>query len=430
MKGKKTMLLAAAMLCMALGVNTMAGEGQSTEVIEIGTAQELLAIQENLAGSYVLTADIDLSGYENWPMIGSYVMDPESEEGEDPVAELAFSGTFDGAGHSIYNLKLDASEDPEHMFGVGLFSCVGEGGVVKNLTLKDIDVKGMMLVGGAVGYAFHCTVDNVDLTVTDSQSGHSRVESTMVMAGGLIGGLTCSECVNCDVEYVDIVVAPGGNCGVLGGGFSKPVLKNCTVKHSTVKGELGEVPMFGMTQGSWIGGLTGCVNLGEYDPADWYVEGCTLEDVQIEVTGKGSHVGGLTGSGGNELAEEGSARMRITDCELKQVSIGTGEQISCVGGIIGGGLSEGEPPHSFLIDRCSTSDVFIRTDAEDLEESMVGLLVGQSRSCQLAGADGALLDIMQREIPADEINSAVDVAVQTSEGVVRDDATLVGKVIE
>ena len=62
MKRKKTMLLAAAMLCMALGVNTMAGEGQSTEVIEIGTAQELLAIQENLAGNYVLTADIDLSG--------------------------------------------------------------------------------------------------------------------------------------------------------------------------------------------------------------------------------------------------------------------------------------------------------------------------------------------------------------------------------
>ena len=122
--------------------------------------------------------------------------------------------------------------------------------------------------------------------------------------------------------------------------------------------------------------------------------------------------------------------MLITDCELKQVSIGTGDQISCVGGIIGGGLSEGEPPHSFLIDRCSTSDVCIRTDAEDLEESMVGLLVGQSRSCQFAGADGALLDITQREILADEINSAVDVAVQTSEGVVRDDATLVGKVIE
>ena len=170
----------------------------------------------------MLTADIDLSGYENFPMIGTYVMDENSAEGEDPIPEMAFTGSFDGNGHTISNLNIDASEDMAHMFGVGLFACVAEGGSVRNVTLQNVNVKGMMLVGGAVGYAFHCTVDNVDLDVADREGDRNTLESTMVMVGGVVGGLTCSECVNCDVAYTDIIAAPGGNCGILGGGFSKP----------------------------------------------------------------------------------------------------------------------------------------------------------------------------------------------------------------
>ena len=252
------------------------GAGTEEDPWQITTPEQLQAVISDLSAHYVLTADLDLSGYENWPMLGIYVMDEESESGEDPIPELVFTGTFDGGGHRISNLKIDASEDYEHMFGVGLFSCVGHGGVIRDLTLSDIDIKGMMLVGGVVGYAFECTIDNVDLTVSNPEEGRNSIESTMVMAGGIIGGLTCSECVNCDAEYTDIKVAPGGNCGVLGGGFSKPVLKNCTARNSSVKGEMGEVPMFGMPQGAWIGGLTGCVNLGEYNPDDWYVEDCQI----------------------------------------------------------------------------------------------------------------------------------------------------------
>jgi len=342
---------------------------------------------------------------------------------------MSFTGTFDGNGHSISKLKIDASEDQDHMFGVGMFSCVGRGGVVKNLKVSDIDVKGMMLVGGIIGYAFECSVDNVDITASDPEKIRNAVESTMVMAGGVIGGLTCSECLNCDVEYVDIKAAPGGNCGVLGGGFSKPVLKNCTVRNSSVKGEMGEVPMFGMTQGSWIGGLTGCVNLGEYDPDDWYVEDCIVEDVDIEVSGIGSHVGGLTGSGGVELSDINTDRMRITGCEVKDVSITVGDQISCVGGVIGGGLSEGEPPHSFLIDGCNASGVVITTPAENLEDALTGLLIGQSRYCQLAGADGSILDISERDISVDDINSTVDVVIKAQDGTVHEEAALVGAVL-
>ena len=176
-------LMTALVLALTLAAGGAAAEAaEKTAVREIATAEELIAVNNDLAGSYVLTADIDLSGYENFPMIGTYMMDEKSEEGEDPVAEYAFTGSFDGNGHTISNLTIDATEDGAHFFGVGLFPCVGEGGTVKNLTVKDIRVKGNMLVGGVVGYAFRCTLDNVNLTAADRNS----VESTMVMAGGLL----------------------------------------------------------------------------------------------------------------------------------------------------------------------------------------------------------------------------------------------------
>lgn len=397
----------------------------SSEIIEIDTAEDLIAMNQNLSGHYILTADIDLSGYENWPMIGAYVMDPNSPEGEDPVAEAAFSGTFDGNGHTISNVTIDASADMEKMFGIGFFACVGHGGVVKNVVFQDINVKGMMLVGGAVGYAFECTVDNVDLTAT----GRNRIESTMVMAGGVIGGLTCSACVNCDVENTDVIAAPGGNSGILGGGFSKPVLENCSVKHSTLSGSMEGVPAFGMDGGNWLGGLTGCINLDDYDVQEWYVKNCTINDVDITISGKGAYVGGLTGSAGGELKNTDDPRMLISGCTLENVKITVTDNIHCVGGIVGGSFSEGGPFHSFRIDGCTLTNVSITTDAENLEASQTGMLIGQAANCQLTGNDGKALDITDRTVPAEGINSSADVSILHADGNAYEDAMPIGQIV-
>ena len=420
-------LMTALMMALTLAVGGAAAEAaENAAVKEIATAEDLIAISNDLAGSYVLTADIDLSGYENFPMIGCYMMDEKSAEGEDPVAAYAFTGSFDGNGHTISNLVIDATADETHFFGVGLFPCVGEGGVVKNLTVKDIRVKGNMLVGGVVGYAFHCTVDNVDLTAADRNS----VESTMVMAGGVIGGLTCSSCVNCDVENTDIIAAPGGNSGILGGGFSKPVLENCTVRNSTLTAALGAVPAFGMTEGAWIGGLTGCVNLDDYNPDEWYVKNCAVTDSKITVSGKGSYVGGLTGACGNVLAGPDAKRMQISGCTAENVEISITDGIPFVGGFVGGGFSEGGTPQSFLIDSCKAVNVKIATDAENLAESATGLLIGQAVSSQFTGTDGRILDITETGIAADSINSTADVKIIRADGSEYADAALVCQVPE
>lgn len=423
------MLLTSVVALAEAGVPFAGGAGTADDPWQIETAEQLLAINDDLRASYILTADIDLSVYENWPMIGMYVMDENSPEGEDPIPELAFTGTFDGDGHTISNLTIDVSEDMTHMFGVGLFSCVAEGGVVKNVALRDVNVKGMMLVGGAIGYAFHCTVDNVDLTASDPANRRNTLESTMVMVGGVVGGLTCSECVNCDVEYTDIVAAPGGNSGILGGGFSKPVLENCTVSNCTLTASLEGVPMFGMDAGSWIGGLTGCVNLDDYDPSEWYVKDCAVRDTRIAVSGKGSFVGGLTGSCGVSLENADSPRMLIQNCAVENVEINISDDIPYVGGLVGGGFSEGDAPRSFLIDGCKATNVTITTDADDLSESATGLLVGMAASSQFMGANGAVVDIANTAITADQINTAIGASsIRAADETAYAGAALVGQV--
>lgn len=80
--------------CIKLFVDeNMAEMAEETAAIEISTAEELAAINENLSGNYVLIADIDLAGIE-WTPIGTYAPSGESEEEQEiPSAEYAFTGT-------------------------------------------------------------------------------------------------------------------------------------------------------------------------------------------------------------------------------------------------------------------------------------------------------------------------------------------------
>ena len=70
-------------------------------------------------GIYVLTEDIDLRGEENpWESIG--------------YGGKFFTGTFDGAGHTISGLYLNFSSiDTYQDQGLGLFTYVRQGGTVK-----------------------------------------------------------------------------------------------------------------------------------------------------------------------------------------------------------------------------------------------------------------------------------------------------------
>ena len=114
-----------------------------------------------LAGAWdtdcTLTADITLT--DNWTPIGSY--------------SNRYTGTFDGAGHTISGLKVSSTGSY-----VGLFGYV-DGGTVKNLNLANVSVSGNDYVGGVVGI-------NSQGTVTGCYHATGEITS---LRGGRIGGI-------------------------------------------------------------------------------------------------------------------------------------------------------------------------------------------------------------------------------------------------
>ncbi len=57
---------------------------------------------------FILKADINLLGYENWEPIGTFQPLSEAPEDEEtPNPDLAFTGTFDGNGFTISNVNIN-----------------------------------------------------------------------------------------------------------------------------------------------------------------------------------------------------------------------------------------------------------------------------------------------------------------------------------
>jgi hypothetical protein len=123
------------------------------------TVGEALAaiIEDNMAGGYFLTEDIDVSDVADWDPIGS-----EANR---------FTGTFNGGGHTITGLNLDVYSGENYQ---GFFAYF-DGASVSNLTLENINIDAIIqspseywdnqYTGGLAGYAGTGTdINNVSVT--------------------------------------------------------------------------------------------------------------------------------------------------------------------------------------------------------------------------------------------------------------------------
>jgi hypothetical protein len=309
------------------------GSGTSADPWRIATAGQLDEVRNHLDGHFVLTNDIDLSSYSNWTPIGAYV--PASEEDiETPVMELAFTGVFDGGGHTISNVTVSAPEGA----GIGLFGCIaGDTGSVSNLTVENANVTGMMLVAGVVGYGAGSSVKNVRLAGSDN----NIVGGAMV--GGIVGGGFCN-IIDCEAQTNVELLGDSTQCvGVLAGG-----METCDIAGSSAK---GNVIVKGKGNGG-IGGLAGCAHESPN------VRDCT-SDVVITVGEDNMMIGGLLGYAG---ISGGSEQTLISDCNVSAV-INAPESAERIGGIVGGGAywniaeyKEMYPePTAIKITNCNTS---------------------------------------------------------------------------
>ena len=168
-------------VCGTLDETWMAANGDG--FFEIGTAAQLkwFAVYVNtkdVAANAKLTADIDMTGVEWTPMgIGS---------GNNAPGATAYTGTFDGQGHSITGFS---AEGAGHL---GLF------GDAKGATIKNFSISGTLNVtdgygGGVVAWPANTTIENVHsaLVVSVPNSGTHHVGGVV---GSARGGNTISGC--------------------------------------------------------------------------------------------------------------------------------------------------------------------------------------------------------------------------------------------
>ena len=313
------------------------GSGTAEDPWQIATAEQLDRVRDDLKAHYVLTDDIDLSGYENWIPIGAFQsLSDAPEDAEVPHPDFAFTGTFDGAGHTISNLTVSC----EAPMGAGLFGCASgtESGAasIGHFTLKDVNVSGFYLVGGAVGLQFmSCSVTDIHLVGENHLTGMQGI-------GGIVG--TGFDLISDCSATADITVSgdDGACAGLIAGGTTMSSIKNCEVTGGSITADGNATWGFGVLCGAPWGAPE--------------ITDCKVSGTVITVNGENNRlVGGLVGFGGSY---DPTAPAQISGCTVEDVSIIVSETTDSVGGLIGAGkeMMEGsDVMSSFVISGCSVS---------------------------------------------------------------------------
>lgn len=284
-------LMMLASLCTVMALNTSAawggtvaasyagGTGTEADPYLISSAAELAFLASNVNGGekyvgqyFKLTADVDLGEIE-WDPIGNYANSTEE-----------FHGHFDGAGHTVSGLKIDASSSYRGLFGR-----------IVSATVKNLNVKGPMVsgyieakttyVGGIVAYGINGT------QIINCTADIGLVKGTTV--GGIVGrmqntsGYTEWSKVNgCfftgKVEGINIKNSfVGGIVGVCGA----TVVSYC--------GNEGDVASNGATSAATAGGILGCQG-AESVPA--HVYNCYNHgNISAISTSNATYAGGIVG---------------------------------------------------------------------------------------------------------------------------------------
>lgn len=255
------------------------GDGTAEKPYQIGTAEELYCFAHQVNGgeygaNAVLTADITInenvlnengelnSGtFREWTPIGD--------------SSNAYTGTFDGDGHTISGLYYSGSGD-DYIYA-GLFGYVGSGGQVENVSVVDsymsVDTNVNAYVGGVCGYNYG-TITNCcnDGTVKGSY-----------YTGGVCGrnGGTITNCYN--TGTVKGSYYTGGICAANSG-----MIMNCYNTGSVT----------GSGTYTSVGGVCG-LNYARDDTAT--IENC-YNTGTVSGTGTYAHVGGVCGENYGTIA--------------------------------------------------------------------------------------------------------------------------------
>ena len=220
-------------LAASIVVSPWTGSGDTEDdpyVILYPSQLDLLASNVNSGTTYEgkffkLDADITYSteglgaGESNYTPIGAYISNTNKY----------FRGTFDGDGHTVSGITVNATGNY-----IGLFGYVGNGGIVRNVVLASSTFTGKNYVGGIVGSNEGGTVQNcrVESTVgihASAQHAYSHGGIVGRLRGGLVAGCVSAATVSHDDK---------DNCrnygGIIGDISVASTVKDCLYTGSTV----------------------------------------------------------------------------------------------------------------------------------------------------------------------------------------------------
>ena len=279
----------------AVTVKAPVAPAQKDGVYQIGTADELVWFAKQVNGgstaiSGVLTAEIDLNGFD-WTPIGS--------------SAKKFSGSFDGAGHTIKNLTIDyqTAKSGERLY-LGLFG-YAEGTKDNRAAIKNLTVQGSVNAGSEFS----------------------------VYSGNVAGVVACGSYVDVSgvISRVDVTVDTkvGNACGV--GGLAG-VLINSTATNCGNEGNVSGVKnLGGLCYEFYAGTMTGCYNTGAVSGSGTCVGGimgyakqAAIKDVYNTgaVSTTKNLVGGLVGEMEKSSLTNGYSTGKITVSESGGSSVG------------------------------------------------------------------------------------------------------------
>lgn len=292
------------------------GDGTAEKPYEITTAAELAWFRDwvntcEMGDSHrdacaKLMADIDMSSLchpaDDSKGVAELSWSPISDVAKNNTAPIfMWRGQFDGNGKTISNLYINATSDYQGLFGYGFSNDESIKGVIKNLTLANVNVKNTAgytgaLIGGA---------DNFEITQVVISSG--TVEGEDLGIGGICGQAdTGSKFLSCE-NRAQIKSQNDNSCYYIGG-----ICGNFISSHIEKCANYGNIN----SQGFDVGGICGFFSSSSITTSANYGD----------IVGN-RYVGGIIGYASN--ASNNSISNSLTTGDVKSI-------ISVAGFVIGG----------------------------------------------------------------------------------------------
>lgn len=305
------------------------GEGTQDDPYVISCLEDLQELSDSVRGAdrdpqafsgryFKMSNDIDVQKVTNFTPIGNQLKGAGLEN------MLAFSGIFDGDGHTVYGVKEYYSSG----MSLGLFGIVRDG-TIKNLTVAKSSFEGSAAIGALVGLSIgKTTIENChvasDVTVKATNYAAGLCGSAMPSPEGADSKLTINRSTNAaSVEasfaagilstnqQVEVQIENSGNMGTINatsyspGGilawvyFSSATINNCFNTGSIYKastedyggGILGYSALY--NSGNYVT-ITNCYNAGAISggstammdpivPASYIMPGATADGYNTDL---------------------------------------------------------------------------------------------------------------------------------------------------